>query len=183
MLIVLSMVFLSSGTSLAALTYIISGVGSGSLGDGNFSDTTFTITATADPANVVNPRPAIYSLEPVTAVINILGVGTATFDIPANLAANQSRSSAGIGDPAQGYALFFVVSAALASYDLTTPLDTVTGGPNFNPDREFPTTSGPFVLTSATSASFQVIPEPSSSSLMLITVLMMAKRCRTRRRS
>ncbi len=71
-LIVLSIICLSSCTSAAALIYIISGVGSGSLGNDNFSDSAFTITATADPANVMHPSLTIYRLEPVTAVIDIL---------------------------------------------------------------------------------------------------------------
>ena len=113
----------------------------------------------------------INRLEPVTAVIDILEVGSATFDFPANLTANQGRPSAGIGDPIQNRALFFVDSPALASYDLTTRLDTVNGEPIFIPGLPFPTTSGPFVLVSATCASFQAIPEPSSLFLMSAAIL------------
>ena len=183
-LFVLFIICISSFKSEAALTYILSGVGSGSLGSIGFSDSAFTITATEDPADVMQVRSNLFRLEPVTAVIDILGVGSAIIDIPANLAANQGTTSVGIGDPVQGKALFFVSSPELASYDLRTPLDTVIGQPTFSDGLNFPTTAGAFSLVSASRASFQAVPEPSSLYLMIsAAVLSLTKRSRTRRAS
>lgn len=171
--------------SFGALTYTFSGRGSGSLGQSLFTDAAFSITAQGDETQVFRVENTdIFRLNGVTAVLEIAGLGAATFSFVPNLAVNQATTgtnpSVGIADPIQNRAIFFVGNVPnLVNYELKTTFSLVNGRALTNADNAFPTNRGAFVITSATEASFSAVPEPTST---LLLTLAMAASCNVRKR-
>ena len=164
-------------------TYVVSGFGSGTLGSNSFSDAEFRITAQGDETQVTNPLPHIFNLEPLDAVLEVDGIGTADFLTQLNLAVNQGFSpnpAVGFGDPNQDVAIFFVSNPVFGSYDLQTTYPLTVGTPSaFNPRVTFPTTMGDFSVTDASSATFQSVPEPVSLLIFAIGVFVYLLRQKT----
>lgn len=72
------------------ITFIHTGVGSGSLGRTSFAATEFTITAIGDTANRQQVGSDVYFIDHDSAVIDISGVGVLTFVSPTRTFVNQS---------------------------------------------------------------------------------------------
>jgi len=164
----------------ANLTYIFSGVGSGTLGTSTFTEVPFAITAQGDPSFVINPLDRIYRLEGVTALLEIQGLGSANFSFVPNLAVNQTSSgtnpAVGISDPVQDRGIFFVGSSLLANYDLRSTFATIDGRAVTNSSISFPTTRGLFTIESASSASFTAVPEPLAPVWWIVATVVFYRR-------
>jgi PEP-CTERM motif len=63
----------------AIITYIHTGSGSGSIGSAGFTRAAFTITSTADTANIVSCLGSCDSVDHISSQIDIAGVGIFTF--------------------------------------------------------------------------------------------------------
>jgi hypothetical protein len=157
----------------AEVIYTLSSVGSGRLGTNSFFSAPFTITSTADTSQITHPLTGIFRVPDITATVFVSGIGTATFTIPTINVVNQHNTAGtpgvGISDPGQGLAILFAFgNPALASYDLSTSLGPITGTPGFNNFASFGTTAGDFLLSSASTVTFQaiVVPEPSIPGLL-----------------
>ncbi len=165
------------------LTYVFTGVGSGSLGQSTFNEAVFTITAQGDETQVTNPFANIFRLDGVSAVLDITGLPSASFTFVPNLSVNQTNSgtnpSVGIADPIQDRAIFFVGNTSLANYDLRLAFPSIDGRALTNADNAFPTTQGAFIISSASAASFRAVPEPTSPLLLMLA---MTACCNVRRR-
>jgi hypothetical protein len=159
------------------ITYIWSGIGSGSVGALPFTDVGFTITAAADttevgPGNV----PGIHRVFNATATVFVSGIGAATFTIPTLSVANQNLPAVGISDPVQNLAILFANrDPAFATYDLTTALGPITAQPTFNPRAFFQTDLGSFQLAAVSGAvTFEAqvtgVPEPGVVALLILGV-------------
>lgn len=175
--------------SYGDLIYIFSGRGSGSLGTSLFTDAAFTITAQGDESQAfLVDNSNIYRLNGVSAVLEIAGLGSATFDFAPNISVARNElqpanSSIFIGDPKQDRNIFGVGQvASLVNYDLRTPFPLVSGRASNNLTHSFPTINrGPFNLDSATEASFTAVPEPNTSLLLLSLTMLVNSRIRRRR--
>lgn len=163
--------------SSAAFSYIFNGRGSGSLGTNLFTDALFTITAQGDETQVFRVENTdVFRLDGVSALLEIDGLGSATFSFVPNLAVNQATGgtnpSVGIADPIQNRAIFFVGNVpSLVNYELKSIFPTVTGRALTNADNAFPTNRGAFIITSATEASFTAVPEPTTSTLLALALV------------
>lgn len=160
--------------SFGALTYIFNGRGSGSLGQTLFTDAAFSITAQGDETQVFRVENTdVFRLNGVSALLEIAGLGSATFSFVPNLAVNQATGgtnpSVGIADPVQDRAIFFVGNVpSLVNYELKTTFPLVSGRALTNADNAFPTNRGAFIITSATEASFSAVPEPTSTLMLTL---------------
>ncbi|HXR03272.1 MAG TPA: PEP-CTERM sorting domain-containing protein [Verrucomicrobiae bacterium] len=150
------------------IDYTLSGTGSGSLGAVPFSDTAFTITSTADTANITESL-GVFQVPDITATVFVSGLGSATFTIPTdNFDTIDFTPGAGISSPNQHRDILDISSSAFASYDLSSSLSPVTGTPSINSGTGFQTTAGNFLLSSISSVTFRadVVPEPSTFALL-----------------
>lgn len=164
----------------ANLTYVFTGVGSGTLGTSSFTEVPFSITAQGDPTLVSNPFDRIFRLEGVSALLEIQGLGSANFSFVPNLAVNQNSSgtspAVGISDPVQDKSIFFVGSSLLASYDLRSTFPVIEGRALTNSSVSFPTTRGLFTIESASSASFTAVPEPLAPVWWIVATFVFYRR-------
>ncbi len=174
--------------SYGDLIYIFSGRGSGSLGTSLFTDAAFTITAQGDESQAFLVDNNVYRLIVKLAMLEIAGLGSATFDFAPNISVARNElqpanSSIFIGDPKQDRNIFGVGQvASLVNYDLRTPFPLVSGRASNNLTHSFPTINrGPFNLDSATEASFTAVPEPNTSLLLLSLTMLVSFRIRRRR--
>lgn len=174
--------------SYGDLIYIFSGRGSGSLGTSLFTDAAFTITAQGDESQAFLVDNNVYRLIVKLAILEIAGLGSATFDFAPNISVARNElqpanSSIFIGDPKQDRNIFGVGQvASLVNYDLRTPFPLVSGRASNNLTHSFPTINrGPFNLDSATEASFTAVPEPNTSLLLLSLTMLVSFRIRRRR--
>lgn len=174
--------------SYGDLIYIFSGRGSGSLGTSLFTDAAFTITAQGDESQAFLVDNNVYRLIVKSAMLEIAGLGSATFDFAPNISVARNElqpanSSNIIGDPNQDRNIFGVGQvASLVNYDLRTPFPLVSGRASNNLTHSFPTINrGPFNLDSATEASFTAVPEPNTSLLLLSLTMLVSFRIRRRR--
>jgi hypothetical protein len=164
----------------ANLTYVFSGVGSGTLGASNFTEVPFSITAQGDPTLVTNPFDRIFRLDGVSALLEIQGLGSANFSFVPNLAVNQNSSGTTpavvISDPVQDRSIFSVGSSLLASYDLRSTFPSIDGRALNNSSVSFPTTRGLFTIESASSASFIAVPEPLAPVWLIVAAAVYRRR-------
>jgi hypothetical protein len=156
------------------VTYVDSGLASGSLGSSAFTNALVTLEFVGDTANITNPQPGLYFNMPGTATVTVAGIGTATFTDPMAAFVNQNfippvSPFAGISDQSfpGGAVVLATSNSAFSSYALTAPFGPFTGPSAFEAAGPvaFPTTLGDFIiLTTATSTfqAFSTIPEPSS---------------------
>ena len=123
-------VLASLGAAASPITFIHTGSGSGSLAGTAFANAAFTITSTADTANLQSCGATCVYVDHATSSINLLGVGvldfitaTRTFFVDAAIdVVGFSR------DGANGLDLFNGPSnAALDGYDLASSIGPVAG--------------------------------------------------------
>lgn len=147
--------------------YTFSGVGTGSLGVNQFTDTSFTITATADTSSIIESS-GVFMAPDTIATLSISSLGSATFTIPTSTVNNQNNGILGIVAPHQNRAIFGGINPVFSSYDLSYSFESVTGTPAFNAGTGFSTSAGTFSLNSVSSISIQaeVVPEPSTLALL-----------------
>jgi hypothetical protein len=175
--------------SYGDLIYIFTGRGSGSLGASPFVDAAFTITARGDESQAfLVDNSNIYRLNSVSAVLEIAGLGAATFDFAPNISVARNElqpanSSIFIGDPNQNRNIFGVGQvASLVNYDLRTPFPLVSGRASNNLAHSFPTINrGLFNIEFANEASFTAVPEPNTSLLLLSLTMLVSFSTRRRR--
>jgi hypothetical protein len=105
---------------------------------------------------------------------DIAGIGGGSFVAPVYVFSNQTTSRAGISDPSTFHDIVNTENAALATYDLTTPI-TVSGTTRFNNGFGFATDAGLLIFTSVSNSTFsaadtQTVPEPSTWALLVSTL-------------
>lgn len=171
------------------ITYILSGLGSGSLGGVSFTNTAFTITALADTSQISQPLTPVFRVTNSTTTISVkampvgtLLTNTVTLDFQNP---NPSEASAGIFLYYQGPRLLSVFNSAFQTYDLSTSFASHSGNAGIQAGFVFPTTAGDFFFSSITSVSFSasVVPEPSALGLLsLPAILACAFRLKRNRR-
>ncbi len=160
------------------ITYTLTAVGSGTLGSASFSNETFTITSTANTANITESagpfNTSIYMVPGITSTVSVAGLGIATFTVP-----TEDLSTTGLpgsfaftAEPPNSddfYAnLLGVATSGLSGYNLSTSIGPLTGSPQNDSGTDFGTTVGNFDLTSVTSDTFQarLVPEPGSFTFL-----------------
>lgn len=145
----------------APITYTFHGILSGALGDSQFTEAPFTITATGDTASIVQSGPQ-FSLDTDSATFSITGVGSGTFTIPTRVfdARGVVLNSQGpidilavgraglFGDP-----LMVFTNPAFATYDLSTPLGPLLVG-NAVAVGAIPTSMGTLNIGNASNVTF-----------------------------
>ena len=152
----------------ASVTYIVRGNGSGLMNGMAFTDQDFTITASADTANIMGG--------PVFVVINdstqvaIDGLGMDDFTNEVQTVSNQNTGLAGFGDNGFSLGVQFVNNLIFSSYDLSTSLPETPGAPVFNSGISFPTVNGGVTWTNVSTVSFEamVVPEPTLGRLWVL---------------
>jgi hypothetical protein len=153
------------------ITYIETGVGSGTLGALGFVDTAFTITLVGDTANVITASPGILANPVGTATLSISGGPTVTFTEQLAAFDSQGDQAAGIGSAPQMIPVLGTVDSAFGSYGLTTSIGPITNTPAFSAGASFSTDNGLgplFSLSSVTSSTFTAIAVPEPSSVVLL---------------
>jgi len=165
-----------NGTARAgSAIYTFSGTGSGSLDAIPFSDVAFTITSTADTANIGLGTPfGIWVVPDIETTISISGIGSAAFTIPTETIINFEVGGVSVSAPNQYIDILGIKNAAFFSSDFTSPqgytlsssVSQVTGLlyiPAPSSGFTFETTAGAFHMSSISSASYQadIVPEPS----------------------
>ncbi len=174
-----------SGAAHGSLTYIFTGIGSGSLGASQFNDAQFRITAVGDETQVTNPASRVFRLNGVSSLLEITGLAATSFTFAPSVFVNQNiqdtNPSIGISDPTQDRAIFIVGAPQLASYDLSSVYPVVEGRAISSSSISFSTSQGLFVIGSSSFASFQAVPEPSATLLLTICGLVGVSLRRRRR--
>ena len=193
-------------TQAAPITYTETSMASGTLGGTPFTNALVTVELTADTSGVIEPVPGVF-VNQGTATVMIDGLGTATFNDPNGYAAVFFSNGPGVAFfddaahfPSSGTAIFGLLDASLAGYDLQSAFGPVTGTgtglatePNGSPVA-FSTTAGnllltdggdPVTLTVTVGPVPTAVPEPASLSLLAVGALgaMTARRRRQRQKS
>lgn len=174
--IVAALLFIMIPPSLhaAPVTYTVSGVGSGGLGDMVFFDAGFTVTAFADTANVIETNGSTSDISKVinySAEVSVIGFGTGVFTNQTLTVSNRTFERAGFGDSTQDLAIAFVNDSVFSDYDLRSSLGPVVGELSFNRGAFFPTTAGDFLirdLSGVVAFTATIVPEPTTLSCVLI---------------
>ena len=193
----------------APITYTVTSTASGTLGATAFADVLVTVELTADTSGVVEPAPGVF-VNQGTATVTIDGLGTATLNDPNGYAAVFFPQSVfpncpcfaffddGANFPSSGTAIFGLLDASLAGYDLQSAFGPLTGtgielatNPDLSPVA-FSTTAGTLFLTGGgdpvaltVTVAPTAVPEPASLSLLAVGALgaMTARRRRQRQKS
>ncbi len=131
------------------ITYTFSGTATGTLGTTPFTNAPITVNAVGDTATVTNGGVLCNSLSSVTFTIGGVGSGTITdligiFDNQGNSAVGLQRGVCGGAD------VMDIFAPAFASYNLTSPMGTVTGTAIANSQGPVNTTAGALTLTDST---------------------------------
>lgn len=169
---------IGSGSSAFAvpITYTETATASGSLGTTGFLNQTIRLTMVNDTANVTGgPAPFVPFTNRGTLTVSVGGGAPVTFTDPDMEAfVTQAVQIAGFVDETSGNDILDITNAAFAAYALTTSIGPITGTSTIIPNLAFPTTGGPFVLTTAGPATFTVtttappppVSEPASLALL-----------------
>jgi hypothetical protein len=164
-----------------SITYLFTGVGSGSLGNSSFSNAAFSFTLIGNVANVLNGNQPFCSsfvpsngnlIQNLTANFSVTGAGTGSFG-SAYVFANRSTTTVGFGSCANNDLIDLNPSGVgLDTYDARTAFGPITdNSPFFAQFSNQSTTAGALTFTSMSSATFQattssVVPEPSTVVLL-----------------
>jgi hypothetical protein len=175
---------LASSAALAIpITYTETFTTSGSLGSVAFDDALVTLTLTGDTANVTSPVPGeFFNLGTMTVRV---GGSSATFTDQMEAVSIDASAfvggdaSVGLSDQTRDLAVGFARGGSVvASYDLRTAIDPVTGQGNGVEPSDFPTTDGmldfdavgaPIIVTfsAAVPDASASVPEPSELLLLV----------------
>jgi hypothetical protein len=175
-----AMFLLAAAAQASPITYIFTGVGSGSLDGQSFEDATFSVSLLADTTTV--SVGASQASNAATTTDFTLGALSGTFDGVQN-SIIENTGSFGASFPiivfgqSQSAAPFFVAeglsNAAFPTYDLTSAFPLTSGPVSFDV-QTFQTSAGDLTFDGISSLSFQAVtgvPEPATWSLMLVGVL------------
>lgn len=162
------LVLVLTGSAYATpVTYVEQVTGSGSLGGDSFSNAVVTLTLTGDTDNV-HQNPMFLSIVNSTAIVGVIdvaGVGSATFTDSVEALINGAATFAGVEDFTV-HSNVLVTSSDFSGYGLTTDIGPVLGITGFEPGLAFGTTAGDFVLESTSrESSFTTVvatPEPAT---------------------
>jgi hypothetical protein len=165
---------LSHGVATAEpITYIETGIGSGSLGALGFVDVPFTITLVGDTTNVLTASPGILANPVGTATVSIDGGAPVTFTEQLAAFDSQGDQAAGIGSAPQMIPVLGIIDSAFGTYGLTTSIGPITNTPVFSSGASFSTDNAfgsLFSLNGVTSSTFSAVAVPEPSSLALCGV-------------
>jgi hypothetical protein len=175
----LSVAAISGATPAFAglITYTETASATGTLGGTSFTSVTLTM-ASANTANITNPSSGLFNISgPATVTVaESGGPVTATFTdiIQVFSAQNASLGSGTVGfhDITVSLDILDDTSASFATYALNTAIGPISGSSTISSHPGgYPTSSGPFILTSAGNATFTATaptaaPEPSSLALL-----------------
>ena len=190
-LLVLVGLFLSPRSNGAAIVYTLSGFGSGTIGNEQFTDAAFTLELFANTNDVMTLQlpdggggfNTVHSVDEDSSRITIGGIGNALFAAPMRFFCNQS-GTAGFGhgiDPKID--LLNVSDSALVGYDLRSafgPIQSDAADHFFNNET---TTRGGLTFSAMRDVTFTaVVPEPSVAVVLVATVAPGALRRRRSRR-
>jgi hypothetical protein len=196
LIVTLFLVLAGVETSQAVpITYIFSGVGSGSLGTGTFSDVSYVITLFADTKNIVT-TPLLFGESHVpdsSATLFVNGLGTATISSQLevndfeNLGTEGAATISLIVRTGSSSAPILGVHPFSKNYYLGEPIGPV-GGPGVNYQDSgvsISTSDGDFTFSSLSSVRFQAtlqpVPEPSWLALVCTAGLTLGLFTRNRR--
>jgi hypothetical protein len=155
------------------ITYTDTVTGTGALGSLPFTNALITISLAGDTSTVFgDPIPRDFG----SAMVNVSGVGTATFTDPSIWAIDNPGGTggplAGIADVTSGLFLLGTLNGAFSTYDLRSSIGPISGSVVFNSGILFPTSLGNFALTavagntSTFTAATSTVPEPASVILV-----------------
>ena len=114
-------------TSAAPITFYFSGSGAGSLDGVSFSETGFSITATADTDDWQEVYPTLDRLINHSASIVIDGVGSFTFVSETSTHYSSSDGSVGLGRGTGATLIDRLFAPELAAWDLVSSVETGVG--------------------------------------------------------
>ncbi|MGH7099354.1 MAG: PEP-CTERM sorting domain-containing protein [Stellaceae bacterium] len=162
---------LTASPALATpITYIEQVTATGSLSGVAFTNASIVLTTPSDTANVI-PGQFPFSFTNVgTATVSVNGGPAATFSNPITVIADHHNQGVAFFDI--GSDLLFISNTSFATYDLTTPIGPISGAPFSEFMVDYPTSDGPFIVSSIlgntatfTATTSSAVPEPSSLAL------------------
>lgn len=170
------LMFVSVTANAVPITFIHEGSGSGTLDGSTFAEMSFTITAYGDTDDRLSYSSGWF-IDHTTAMIDIVGVGTATFTTDTRTFVNNDNSTVGFSRAGTGGADLYngpTDAGAFSSWDMLTSIGPVTGVASLlqwtlsdvNTDMgllvfDSGRTTGTFTATVGTS-----VPEPATIALM-----------------
>jgi PEP-CTERM motif len=163
---------LSTQASATLITYTETADVSGSLNGTAFTDILLSLEMTGDTSSITEPRPNIFTLV-MPLDFTLSGGGSGVFSDAIQVVANQPNQLAGFGDNTDNEAVLFTSNPSFASYDLSTAIGPIVGGPAFNSGQSFPTSAGNLIIDSVSgdatfTATAGAVPEPSTWAMMAL---------------
>jgi hypothetical protein len=167
-------------TQADPIIYTFAGVGSGTLGTESFSDAAFTVTISADTANIVT-SPILFGLSHVpasSATIFVNGLGTVPILTQLGVANSQNLETTGPADITLNVSSdstlspIFELPLGTKDYLLSESIGPVGGRTLMQPDSftPFTTSDGDFAFSSLLIVTFQAalqpVPEPAPLALL-----------------
>jgi PEP-CTERM motif-containing protein len=188
-----------TGAAAEPITFIFTGMGSGSLNGTAFSSSAFTITGHADTlARSSDAGPGVYYTDHLTADIDIAGLGDFAFLTPTRTFVNTGASIVGFSRAgASGLDLYDgPQDSALATWDMLSAIGPISGSAQIQQwmgvegsDEPVLTSGGELIMNDGTSdATFEAtvgiaaIPEPETYSMLLAGMGLIGFIARRRRR-
>ena len=164
--------------SAASILYTESAISDGSLGGQAFTGATVIMTFAGDTTNVINSAPFFFN-RVGSLMVNVSGVGTATFTDAVQVVDNQSGTLAGFGDNTIDAFILGTVDPAFLSYDLQSTSGPISNNPVVNQGAAFATDQGDLILTNVSNSTFTATfsgatPEPSTFAMLGIAALVAA---------
>lgn len=144
----------------APITYLISGVGSGTVNGTPFANAAYVIRGVGDTASVTIisgfPFPGSAAMAPVSATIEIAGAGTATFAGAATLTnvSPDATLSFAVGSLAP---MLRGADLGLLGYDMRSAFGPLALGPPFLSQAAQPSDLGPIILDSSSAVTFEAV--------------------------
>ncbi len=151
------------------VTFEVTTVGTGSLGNLDFTNELVTIRGVGDTDNVDMNGSVNLLLQDLDVYVDIEGLDTAMFTDAIQAISNNNSNLGGFGNTSNNFGLLFVNNPAFAAYDLTTDLGPISGSANIVNGVGHETDAGSFRLFGTNgSATFQatVVPEPATGCLL-----------------